>query len=112
MSGNSERIDDLRRRKAKSQSGGGQNRVAAQHAKGKMTARERIEQLLDQGSFMEVDALVEKTSNVRVWVVAKKVYRIPGLSGVEDRLAPSADKLEANFKKFLAQGSGGSKNES
>jgi len=60
----------------------------------------------------EVDALVEKTSNVRVWVVAKKVYRIPGLSGVEDRLAPSADKLEANFKKFLAQGSGGSKNES
>jgi len=60
----------------------------------------------------EVDAMVEKTSNVRVWVVAKKVYRIPGLSGVEDRLAPSADKLEANFKKFLAQGSGGSKNES
>ena len=59
MSGNSERIDDLRRRKAKSQSGGGQNRVAAQHAKGKMTARERIEQLLDRGSFMEVDALVE-----------------------------------------------------
>ena len=58
----------------------------------------------------EVDATVEKTSNVRVWVVAKKVYRIPGLSGVEDRLAPSADRLEANIKKFLAQGSGGSKN--
>tara|TARA_Y100001960_G_scaffold320869_1_gene394463 strand:- start:1257 stop:2810 length:1554 start_codon:yes stop_codon:yes gene_type:complete len=59
MSGNSDRIDDLRRRKAKSQSGGGQERVSAQHAKGKMTARERIEQLLDSGSFMEVDALVE-----------------------------------------------------
>ncbi len=59
MSGNSDRIDDLRRRKAKSQSGGGQDRVSAQHAKGKMTARERIEQLLDSGSFMEVDALVE-----------------------------------------------------
>ena len=60
----------------------------------------------------EVDAKVEKTSNVRVWVVAKKIYRIPGLSGVEDRLAPSTDRLEANFKKFLAQGSGGPKNES
>ncbi|MBR79393.1 MAG: methylmalonyl-CoA carboxyltransferase [Euryarchaeota archaeon] len=59
MSGNSDRVDDLRRRKAKSQSGGGQERVSAQHAKGKMTARERIEQLLDSGSFMEVDALVE-----------------------------------------------------
>ena len=58
----------------------------------------------------EVDATVEKTSNVRVWVVAKKVYRIPGLSGVEDRLAPSVSRLDANLKKFLAQGSGGSKN--
>ena len=58
----------------------------------------------------EVDAMVEKTSNVRVWVVAKKVYRLPGLSGVEDRLAPSAVRLEANFKKFLDQGDGGSKN--
>jgi len=58
----------------------------------------------------EVDATVEKTSNVRVWVVAKKVYRLPGLSGVEDRLAPSADRLETNFKKFLDLGDGGSKN--
>jgi len=59
VSGNSDKIDDLRRRKAKSQSGGGQKRVLAQHAKGKMTARERIEGLLDEGSFSETDALVE-----------------------------------------------------
>ena len=59
MSGNSERIDDLRRRKAKSISGGGQQRVSAQHARGKLTARERIDQLLDSDSFVEVDALVE-----------------------------------------------------
>ena len=58
----------------------------------------------------EVDAVVEKTSKVRVFVVAKKVYRIPGLTGVEDRLEPSADRLDASFKKFLSQGSGGSKN--
>ena len=59
MSGNSDKIDDLRRRKSKSQSGGGQKRISAQHAKGKMTARERIEQMLDSDSFTEVDALVE-----------------------------------------------------
>lgn len=59
MSGNSDKIEDLRRRKSKSQSGGGQKRVSAQHAKGKMTARERIEQMLDSDSFCEVDALVE-----------------------------------------------------
>jgi len=59
MSGNTDRIEDLRRRKAKARTGGGEARISAQHAKGKMTARERIQQLLDPDSFMEVDALVE-----------------------------------------------------
>ena len=59
MTGNSDKIDELRRRKAKSKSGGGQKRISAQHAKGKMTARERIQELLDVDSFTEVDALVE-----------------------------------------------------
>ena len=59
MAGEEGRIDDLRRRKTKAQAGGGQERISAQHAKGKLTARERIEHLLDPGSFMEVDALVE-----------------------------------------------------
>ena len=59
MTGNSDKIDELRRRKAKSKSGGGQKRISAQHAKGKMTARERIQELLDEDSFTEVDALVE-----------------------------------------------------
>ena len=59
VSGNSDKIDELRRRKAKSRSGGGQNRISAQHAKGKLTARERIQELLDEDSFTEVDALVE-----------------------------------------------------
>ena len=59
VSVNSNKIEDLRRRKAKSRAGGGQKRVAAQHAKGKMTARERIEGLLDEGSFSEIDSLVE-----------------------------------------------------
>ena len=59
MSVNDDRVEDLRRRKSQAAGGGGQARVSAQHAKGKMTARERIESLLDDGSFMEVDTLVE-----------------------------------------------------
>ena len=39
--------------------GGGQKRIDAQHAKGKLTARERIELLLDEGSFEEWDMFVE-----------------------------------------------------
>ena len=39
--------------------GGGQDRIDRQHSKGKMTARERIEVLLDEGTFQEIDALVE-----------------------------------------------------
>jgi acetyl-CoA carboxylase carboxyltransferase component len=49
----------LAERKAKITAGGGPKRVAAQHEKGKMTARERIEFLLDSGSFVEIDAFVE-----------------------------------------------------
>ena len=54
-----ERLDELRRRKAQSEAGGGSQRINAQHNRGKMTARERLEMLLDEGSFQEVDALVE-----------------------------------------------------
>jgi len=54
-----ERLQDLRRRKGQSEIGGGQNRIDAQHNKGKMTARERIEAFLDEGTFQEIDALVE-----------------------------------------------------
>lgn len=47
--------DELR---AKARLGGGQDRIDAQHAKGKLTARERIELLLDRGSFEEFDMFV------------------------------------------------------
>ena len=46
-----ERLRDLRNRKAQSEAGGGQIRVDAQHNRGKLTARERLEILLDEGSF-------------------------------------------------------------
>ena len=38
--------------------GGGEERIARQHAKGRMTARERLELLLDKGSFREMDVFV------------------------------------------------------
>ena len=54
-----EKLKELEARRAKVLAGGGPKRIAAQHAKGKKTARERIEALLDQGTFVEVDAFVE-----------------------------------------------------
>ncbi|MGO1712304.1 acyl-CoA carboxylase subunit beta [Senegalia sp. (in: firmicutes)] len=52
-------IEELRQRKEKIKLGGGEKSIEKQHAKGKKTARERIEYLLDDGSFIEVDAFVE-----------------------------------------------------
>ena len=49
------RILELRELRAKAREGGGDDRVAKQHAKGKLTARERIELLLDPGSFVELE---------------------------------------------------------
>ena len=52
-------IEELERRRRAAQAGGGQKRVEAQHAKGKLTARERIDVLLDEDSFEEWDVFVE-----------------------------------------------------
>jgi propionyl-CoA carboxylase beta chain len=52
-------IAEMERRRAAAQIGGGQRRIEAQHAKGKLTARERLEVLLDEGSFEEVGMYVE-----------------------------------------------------
>ena len=49
----------------------------------------------------EVDARVESTSQVRVDVIAKKVYKIGNLSAVEDMSKPGRGKLEKNFQKFF-----------
>jgi propionyl-CoA carboxylase beta chain len=50
--------DRLQEMRAKAALGGGDQRIAQQHAKGKLTARERIELVLDEGSFNELDAFV------------------------------------------------------
>ncbi len=51
-----ELIEELKQKREKISLGGGQKRIDSQHAKGKLTARERILQLVDEGSFHEIDA--------------------------------------------------------
>ena len=53
------KIDLLYEKKDRIAAGGGEKRIAKQHDSGKLTARERLNYLLDQGSFVELDAFVE-----------------------------------------------------
>ena len=55
-------LKELERRRDIARAGGGEARIAAQHARGKLTARERVEIFLDEGSFEEFDMYVEHRS--------------------------------------------------
>lgn len=82
------RLKELHRRRARAQHGGGAERIERQHRSGKLTARERLEILLDDGSFVELDPFVVhrttdfplekipgdgvKTGYGRIW--GRKVY--------------------------------------
>ncbi|MCX6140766.1 MAG: acyl-CoA carboxylase subunit beta [Candidatus Kapabacteria bacterium] len=57
-----DKIEQLRELKRQALLGGGQARIDAQHAKGKLTARERLDVLLDEGSFRELDMLARHRS--------------------------------------------------
>src|SRR6478736_4182176 len=52
-------IEELEKRREAARLGGGEKRIAAQHAKGRLTARERLSVLVDEGSFEEYDMYVE-----------------------------------------------------
>ena len=52
-------LEKLEQKRAAARLGGGQKRIDAQHGKGKLTARERLELLLDEGTFEEWDMFVE-----------------------------------------------------
>ena len=56
-------LDELRVLKKQAQLGGGAQRIEAQHERGKMTARERIEAFVDPGTFEEIDALAADFDN-------------------------------------------------
>ena len=54
-----DKLEELRRRHTHAKAGGGDERLAKQHAEGKLSARERLDLLFDPGSFEEIDTLVE-----------------------------------------------------
>src|SRR5260221_10555352 len=66
------KLDQLREREQRAEAGGGAVRIEKQHADGKMTARERVEFLLDEGTFQEFDKLVEHRS--RDFGLDKQIY--------------------------------------
>ena len=55
---NQQKVKNLIDLRVQAKLGGGAKRIASQHAKGKFTARERLEMLLDEGSFEELDMFV------------------------------------------------------
>ncbi|MDI1326457.1 MAG: acyl-CoA carboxylase subunit beta [Brevundimonas sp.] len=67
-------LEQLEQRRAGARLGGGETRIASQHAKGKLTARERIDVLLDEDSFEETDMFVEHRSHD----FGMETQRIPG----------------------------------
>jgi acetyl-CoA carboxylase carboxyltransferase component len=67
-----DKLEELRQMRALAKLGGGQDRINDQHAKGKLTARERIEALLDSDSFQELGRLA--THNISDFGMADKKY--------------------------------------
>ena len=67
-------LNELERRREEARRGGGEERIAAQHKRGKLTARERLDVLLDEASFEEFDMFVEH----RATEFGMNKRRIPG----------------------------------
>ena len=74
---NQDKINELIEKRAKAKLGGGEKRIDSQHAKGKLTARERIDILLDEDSFEEFDMFV--THRTKSFGLDKQVYLSDGV---------------------------------
>src|SRR5512139_3770296 len=72
-----QKLVKLREMRARAKAGGGSERVAEQHAKGKMTARERLEALLDPGTFQELGRLA--THSISDFGMANKKFAGDGV---------------------------------
>ena len=66
-------VEDLHERRRGAKLGGGEQKIALQHERGKLTARERLELLLDPGSFEEIDMLVRPRTEAAGDAVAEAV---------------------------------------
>src|SRR6059036_195394 len=84
-----EKLELLQQKRAEAALGGGAERIAAQHEKGKMTARERLDALLDPGTFVELDRFV--THRPTDFGLADEKYLgdgvVTGYGRIEGRLA-------------------------
>src|SRR5260370_1466436 len=110
------KLAELKRRDSMAEGGGGEERRARQHKEGKMSARERIEFLLDENTFEEFDKMV--THNCTDFGMEEnKVYGdgfVTGYGRIEGRLvfvfaqdftvfaAPLSDANSANTVKIMA----------
>ena len=83
------KLDELQDLRKRAQEGGGPGRIDAQHRRGKLTARERIDLFLDEGSFQELDPFV--THRATDFGLADKRYLgdavVTGYGKVDGRLA-------------------------
>lgn len=83
-----EKINELRAKRQEIEMGGGQEKIDDQHSKGKMTARERLDKLFDEGTFVEIGAFVE-TRSVDFGMQDKKMPGdgvVTGYGNVDGRL--------------------------
>src|SRR5207249_10846425 len=84
-----EKLELLQQKRAESELGGGAERIKVQHEKGKMTARERLDALLDPGTFVELDRFVTHRSSD--FGLADEKYPgdglVTGYGRIEGRLA-------------------------
>ena len=71
-------LEQLEVRRSTARLGGGQRRIDAQHGRGKLTARERVELLLDEGSFEEFDMFVAQQLNL--FEAISNLLHIPSLA--------------------------------
>ncbi|MGH7406622.1 MAG: acyl-CoA carboxylase subunit beta, partial [Candidatus Methylomirabilales bacterium] len=89
-----ERLEELRRQREAARAGGGPEKVERQHRAGKFTARERLELLLDKGSFVETDMLV--THRARDFGMEKQL--IPG-----DGVVTGSGQIDGRLVYVFAQ---------
>ena len=75
----SDKLNEYLNNKKASLQGGGQDRIKAQHDKGKLTARERIDLLCDGGSFVELDSMT--THHYHEYDMQKKKFFTDGVIG-------------------------------
>lgn len=79
-----EKLEEFSQKRRAAMETGGEERIAAQHGKGKLTARERIGILLDEGSFVEIDSLV--THHYHEFDMQKKKFYGDGVIGGYGRI--------------------------